>query len=292
MPVDFCKTKIIVAVIFFMMTASSCLSAIAGVTPQIKTDKDVYRPGETIRVFFFNAPGDPRDWICIVAAGAPEDDAGDFKYMPRRTAEGVLTYDAPPPGKYEVRAYYNYRRNGYIVSARYNFSVGDVEAASPAPPVASAEVVKPAEKEVIRALPSGAARAKISIFYFTPLGMDASPYGITVTNTLIYAPKMQTSFAIFGKKDLEIFLGANHLQQNDQIDNMIEIGTRLGLDFVIAGSVAKKGAMIITSCKVVGIARKQAIFTHQFLATGESDLIGKTMSMSEAVIDFILSQAN
>ncbi|MEN6358746.1 MAG: hypothetical protein ABFD59_01590 [Smithella sp.] len=55
------------------------LAATADAAPQVKTDKDVYGPGETIKVNFFNAPGSSRDWICIAAAGAKDDDAGDYK---------------------------------------------------------------------------------------------------------------------------------------------------------------------------------------------------------------------
>jgi len=69
--------------------------------------------------------------------------------------------------------------------------------------------------------------------------MDASNYGITVTNTLINAPRMQSAFVMMDRKDLETFLVANDLQQNDQIENVINIGTKIGLNFVITGSVEK-----------------------------------------------------
>jgi hypothetical protein len=91
--------------------------------PRVSTDKDVYNHGEVIRVNFFDSPGNASDWICIVAAGSPADAAGDYKYIPTRLSQGVLIFAPPSPGKYEARAYYNYRRNGYVVSARYAFSV-------------------------------------------------------------------------------------------------------------------------------------------------------------------------
>ncbi len=118
----------------------------------IRADKDIYNQGERIRVNFTNAPGNDSDWICIVPAGSPNDEAGDYKYMPKGLSQGILTFDSPSPGKYEVRAYYNYRRNGYVVSARYDFSVvGGVssvesEMASPAKPRTGAEKMKPAER--------------------------------------------------------------------------------------------------------------------------------------------------
>lgn len=88
----------------------------------IETDKNIYNYGEKIRVHFYNAPGYSRDWICIVPAGARHTEAGDYQYIPRR-GRGVLTFRSPRPGRYEARAYYNYSPGGYVVSARYGFTV-------------------------------------------------------------------------------------------------------------------------------------------------------------------------
>jgi TolB-like protein len=225
-----------------------------------------------------------------VASGSPDNEAGDYKYMPDRVSEGVLTFNAPIPGKYEVRAYYNYSRNGYVVSARYSFSVVDM--ASPAKSVAGAEKIKPVEGPAVMAFPAGATRINVSVFHFIPLSMDTTNYGITVTNTLINAPKMQSSFSMLDRKDLEIFLAANNLQQGDQMENIIEIGTRLGLNFVIAGSIEKRGTMIVTKCKVVSIDQRKVVFTDQSISTGEADLIRRIMKMSDAIIEAILSNSN
>ena len=284
------KIKPIVSIIILVMMTFCYQTATADVAPQVKTDKDIYSAGETIRVNFFNAPGNQRDWLCIVASGSPDNEAGDYKYMPDRVSEGVLTFNAPIPGKYEVRAYYNYSRNGYVVSARYSFSVVDM--ASPAKSVAGAEKIKPVEGPAVMAFPAGATRINVSVFHFIPLGMDATNYGIIVTNTLINAPKMQSSFAMLGRKDLEIFLAANNLQQGDQMENIIEIGTRLGLNFVIAGSIEKRGTMIVTKCKVVSIDQRKVVFTDQSISMGEADLIRRIMKMSDAIIEAILSNSN
>lgn len=97
---------------------------VAGGKPFIQTDKEVYRFGEKIRVYYYNAPGYSRDWICIVRAGAAHTEAGDYQYIPRR-GRGVLTFRAPHSGKYEARAYYNYSSFEYKISARYGFTVVD-----------------------------------------------------------------------------------------------------------------------------------------------------------------------
>lgn len=285
----------------FFITFVLCFLFSAGAvfadgSPQLKTDKDVYAEGEKIRVNFFSAPGSSRDWICIAAAGSPDNEAGDYQYMPHGESQGVLTFAAPAPGKYEVRAYYNYSRNGYVVSARRSFSVGPKgapaeEAAPPAKPAAVSSTARPAEKQA-ESIPaedySGAAGpANVAVFHFTPLSMDASPYGITVTNTLINSPGMQSAFLVLPKKDLELFLSANNLQQNDQVDNMVEIGSRLGMNFVIAGTITKRGSTITTAYKIASVARRGVIHKGHFTSSGESDLIHNVEKMSDSVIDVI-----
>lgn len=96
---------------------------LAGGASLIGTEKQIYNQGEAIKVSFSNSPGNEGDWICIAPAGSPDNEAGDYKYMPKGLAQGVLLFDPPAPGKYEVRAYFDYQRNGYVVSDRYAFSV-------------------------------------------------------------------------------------------------------------------------------------------------------------------------
>jgi hypothetical protein len=92
-------------------------------SPQIKTEKDIYNIGEKIRINFFNAPGKQTDWICIAKAGSPDSEVQDYQYLPEGLTQGVLTFDTFMPGKYEARAFYNYRHHKYVVTARYSFSV-------------------------------------------------------------------------------------------------------------------------------------------------------------------------
>jgi len=97
---------------------------IANGKPFIETDKDTYNHGEKIRVFFYNAPGYSRDWICIVPAGTRHTEAGNYQYIPRR-GRGVMIFKSSRPGRYEARAYYNYSSFQYTISARYGFTVLD-----------------------------------------------------------------------------------------------------------------------------------------------------------------------
>jgi len=96
--------------------------SVAGGKPSIETDKTIYQHGEKIRVHFYNAPNSTRDWICIVPAGSRNTEAGVYQYLPGKS-RGVLIFKSPKPGRYEARAYYNYSSGGYVVSARYGFTV-------------------------------------------------------------------------------------------------------------------------------------------------------------------------
>ena len=117
------KNRINIAVMVLIILAFCCWPAFAGSAPQIKTDQDEYQYGEKITVHFYHAPGYARDWICIVPAGSPDTEAGDYQYMPNGTKRGKLVFKSPRPGRYEARAYYNYRAGQYIVSARHRFRV-------------------------------------------------------------------------------------------------------------------------------------------------------------------------
>lgn len=101
----------------------SCAIVCQASSADLKTDKAAYTYGETVTVSFSGAPGLDSDWICIVPAGAPDTDGGDYKYMPKGENTGTLTFDPPAPGTYEARAFYNYRKVGYVVAARFVFSV-------------------------------------------------------------------------------------------------------------------------------------------------------------------------
>jgi hypothetical protein len=111
--------KIIQMILVALLTSAICHASPAGV----KTEKAAYTYGEPIKVTFSGAPGLDSDWVCIVPAGSPDTDGGDFKYMPKGSRSGTLTFDPPAPGNYEVRAYYNYRKVGYAVASRATFSV-------------------------------------------------------------------------------------------------------------------------------------------------------------------------
>ena len=294
MQIKILKNRPIASMVLLIMVTFFFQPSPVGGAPIVNTDKDIYGPGEMIKVNFSSSPGNAGDWICIVPAGSPDTEGGDYKYMPRGLSQGVLTFDPRSPGKYEVRAYYNYSRNGYVVSARYGFSVEvsvpavESKIASPAKPLAGAEKTTTMEQSERKAISRGASRYSVAVFHFTPLNMDASGYGITATNTLINALKTEPSFVMLDRKDLETFLSINDLQQNDQMENVVNIGTRMGLNFVIAGTIEKKGSLIVTNCKVTSVDQKKIIFTKHSVSMGEASLVSDFRKLSDAIVEAIL----
>jgi len=113
----------IVLLFFTICKPSAAVSA-----SLITTDKDAYNYGDQIKVDFINAPGVDGDWICLVPAGSPDTEGGDYKYLPVGEKQGTVAFSTPSPGKYEIRVFYNYASKGYVVSARYPFTVAGGEA--------------------------------------------------------------------------------------------------------------------------------------------------------------------
>jgi hypothetical protein len=110
------------------MVTIICKPPIAYSASLITADKDVYNYGDQIKVNFTGAPGVDGDWICIVPAGSTDTEGGDYKYLPVGEKQGTVTFSTPSPGKYEIRVFYNYASKGYVVAARYPFSVAGGEA--------------------------------------------------------------------------------------------------------------------------------------------------------------------
>lgn len=126
------KTKIgtfwQIALLGVFIATTFSQTGFAGEPYSVTTDKELYDTGETIKVSYSNAPGKDGDWICIASSALPDTDgAADYQYLPKGTEKGTLTFELPSPGKYEVRAYYNYNRNGYKVAARYPFTVKGID---------------------------------------------------------------------------------------------------------------------------------------------------------------------
>jgi uncharacterized protein len=128
-----------------------------------------------------------------------------------------------------------------------------------------------------------AGAGKISVFNFGTANLEASGLGTTVTNLLVNVLKNDLSISLLDRKDLEAFLNFNDLQQNDQLDNVVNIGTRLGLDFVIVGSVDKRGSAINVSCSLIQIDKKKEVYSERVRAFGESALSTEIVKLGSLI---------
>ena len=120
--------------------------------------------------------------------------------------------------------------------------------------------------------PAHAYKARIAVFNFNILNLDARGYDATVTNMLINFLERAASLNILNRKELEAFLSLNDLQQNDDLSNVVNIGNRLGLDMIIVGSVKKSGSVIEIICKITKIAEKSFIYDKKLRSFGDSGL--------------------
>jgi uncharacterized protein len=128
---------------------------------------------------------------------------------------------------------------------------------------------------------------KLSVFNFGTLNIEASGLGTSVTNTLISTLKTEPSISILDRKDLETFLNLNDLQQNDQLDNVVNIGSRLGLDFIVVGSVSKRGSSIVVNCSLIQIDRRKEVYSTRVRALGESALAAEVGKLGALLISVL-----
>ncbi len=124
---------------------------------------------------------------------------------------------------------------------------------------------------------------KISIFNFATANLEASGLGTTVTNSLTNVLKNDSSVFLLDRKDLEAFLNFNDLQQNDQLDNVVNIGTQLGLDFIIVGSVDKRGSAIYVQCSLIQIDKKKEVYSERVRAFGEAALSAEIVRLGSLI---------
>lgn len=149
-------------------------------------------------------------------------------------------------------------------------------------------------------LPLSAAGApsqvRISIFNFGTTSLEASGLGATVTNMLIGQLGEGGTLAILDRKELEMFLSLNDLQQNDNLDNVVTIGSRLGLNAIVVGTVDKRGTMITVQSRVIQIDQKKAILTARASAIGEAVLAQELRKLSlqirAAIVQSVEQQAS
>lgn len=127
---------------------------------------------------------------------------------------------------------------------------------------------------------------KLSVFNFVAMDIESSGLGTSVANTLISYLKTNPAVSILDRKDLETFLNLNDLQQNDQLDNVVNIGSRLGLDFIVVGSVSRRGAINV-KCSLIQIDKKKDVYRTSVRASGESALTAEIEKLGSSLLDVL-----
>ena len=107
---------------------------------------------------------------------------------------------------------------------------------------------------------------------FESVNVEASSYSLEIANILINRLKAISSIQLTERRDLEDFLGANDLKQNNNLENIIQIGFRLGLGYIISGSVDKRDGMIIANCQLINIGEKKVILSQVIRAFGYANM--------------------
>jgi fibronectin type 3 domain-containing protein len=133
-------------------------------------------------------------------------------------------------------------------------------------------------------------QVRVSVFNFGTVNLEASGLGTTVSNMLIGLLNEDKALAMLDRKELEAFLGMNDLQQNDNIDNVVLIGTRLGLNVIVVGAVEKKGSMIMIQCRAIEVDQKKPILSTRGVAVGDAALAVEVRKLSQQIRTAISSQ--
>jgi fibronectin type 3 domain-containing protein/TolB-like protein len=126
-------------------------------------------------------------------------------------------------------------------------------------------------------------QAKIAVFNFRTVNLDASGYGTSVANMLIDSLKEKSELIMIGRRDLESFLNLHDFQQDDNPANVLNIGAQLGVDVIVVGNVEKKGATIVVNCKVIHIKQKTSIFNTQLVSFGDTALGSEIKKLSTLI---------
>lgn len=79
--------------------------------------------GDSIRVGWFDTPGNPQDWFSIAAAGAPDSEYGSSWTFTGGKTEGTHELAGVQAGEWELRLYLNWPEGDYKVVDRLRFRV-------------------------------------------------------------------------------------------------------------------------------------------------------------------------
>jgi len=128
---------------------------------------------------------------------------------------------------------------------------------------------------------------RISVFNFNAANIEATGYNTTISQMLIASLGTEPGYTVLDKKELESFLALNDLQQNDSVENAVQIGTRLGINFIVIGNVEKRGPIIVINCKLISVEKKRPILVTQARALGDAGLVEEVRKLHRTIVEVI-----
>lgn len=131
---------------------------------------------------------------------------------------------------------------------------------------------------------------RIAVYNFHSLTIDASSISASITDTLGRSLRKTPSFHLVERRELEEFLTLNDLQQNERLDDIVHIGERMGIPYIVAGSVEKKKTVYIVHCRLIDITARKVIMDRQVRSFGEAGLSREVEKLGEAVAGAIRSR--
>jgi len=194
-----------------------------------------------------------------------------------------------------------YGKTSLNYAQEYQFAeiVRILKEAAPTPPPAAKAA--PAGEQGIAGVPVPAKAApngmtkeysrqiNMAVFTFESVTVEANPYSVEIANRLENRLETIPFIKLVGRRDLEKFLINNDLQQNNELENIIRIGTMLGLHYIISGRVEKRGAEIIVDSQLISIEEKEAALNRVIQVSGDANLAQEVDKFSVSVTD-VLSQ--
>lgn len=132
---------------------------------------------------------------------------------------------------------------------------------------------------------------KIAVFNFGALNLEAAPYGTIVANMLMQEIEKELRLIVLDRKALEAFLNLNDLQQRDDLANVVHIGSRLGLDFIVSGNTEKRGMNILVNCRMTSIADGKGVLSTQLRVPGDHQLEREVKRLSRLITQTISDYA-
>ena len=149
------------------------------------------------------------------------------------------------------------------------------QAVKAAPAVEQGGADNPVQPKTVSVAAKSQPRAdkiNMAVFTFEPANVEASSYSLEIANLLINRLKTIAFVRLTDRRDLEDFLNANDFRQNNNLENIIQIGSSLGLGYIISGRVEKKDSMFIAHCQLINIGEKKVILGQVIRAFGEANM--------------------